>query len=155
MKKFLKYAGIGLGSLVLVGIISFIILNYQYRYWSDFIDAAKANDIVKMQELVDEGFDINQKLIGVLPLQSAIIDNSNYATIKFMLDHGANPNLKTKNNLLPIHYAILGQRPDIVKLLLDYGTDSSYVIKGKNILDVAYKSKNPEIIEIIKQYQQQ
>lgn len=70
-----------------------------------------------------------------------------------MLDNGADVNAKSTRGFLPIHYAIFEKRPDIVKLFLEYGTDVSYKIKEKTLLDIAVISNNQEIIDIIKQYQ--
>ena len=151
MKKLFKYLGISLASLLLITAIGLYIFYSMYKNWEGFVNASERNDISQMQEILNQGFDINQTLMQVSPLFVAVsYSHINYETIKFMLDNGADVNAKST---LPIHYAIFEKRPDIVKLFLEYGTDVSYKIKEKTLLDIAVISNNQEIIDIIKQYQ--
>lgn len=154
MKKFFKYLGISLASLLMITAIGLYIFYSMYKNWGDFIKASERNDISQMQEILNQGFDINQTLMQVSPLFAAVsYSHINYETIKFMLDNGADVNAKSTRGFLPIHYAIFEKRPDIVKLFLEYGTDVSYKIKEKTLLDIAVISNNQEIINIVKQYQ--
>ena len=154
MKKLFKYLGISLASLLLITAIGLYIFYSMYKNWEGFVNASERNDISQMQEILNQGFDINQTLMQVSPLSVAVsYSHINYETIKFMLDNGADVNAKSTRGFLPIHYAIFEKRPDIVKLFLEYGTDVSYKIKEKTLLDIAVISNNQEIIDIIKQYQ--
>lgn len=154
MKKLFKYLGISLASLLLITAIGLYIFYSMYKNWEGFVNASERNDISQMQEILNQGFDINQTLMQVSPLFVAVsYSHINYETIKFMLDNGADVNAKSTRGFLPIHYAIFEKRLDIVKLFLEYGTDVSYKIKEKTLLDIAVISNNQEIIDIIKQYQ--
>ena len=154
MKKFFKYFGLILGGLIVAVVLIWNIFYYIYSDWGNFVEAAEKNDILQMQEILNQGFDINQSFMRVSPLLAAIsYTKSDYNTIKFMLNHGADVNFKSKNGLMPIHHAIMEGRADIVKLLLEYGTDASYKINNKTLLDIARITDNSEIIKTIEQYQ--
>lgn len=77
-----------------------------------------------------------------------------------LLNQGANPNLPSKEDILPLFYAICSGQPDVVKLLLEYKTNPNLFLNAKGDLSLclAVKLSQPEIIklEIIKlllQYQ--
>lgn len=117
MKKLFKYLGISLASLLLITAIGLYIFYSMYKNWEGFVNASERNDISQMQEILNQGFDINQTLMQVSPLFVAVsYSHINYETIKFMLDNGADVNAKSTRGFLPIHYAIFEKRPDIVKL---------------------------------------
>lgn len=96
MKKLFKYLGISLASLLLITAIGLYIFYSMYKNWEGFVNASERNDISQMQEILNQGFDINQTLMQVSPLFVAVsYSHINYETIKFMLDNGADVNAKS------------------------------------------------------------
>ena len=65
MKKLFKYLGISLASLLLITAIGLYIFYSMYKNWEGFVNASERNDISQMQEILNQGFDINQTLMQV------------------------------------------------------------------------------------------
>ena len=60
---------------------------------------------------------------GVLHLMAK---RGNAAAVKWLLDHGADPNARWSHwdaHVTPLHLAVLADHPDVVRLLLDAGAD--------------------------------
>ena len=72
MKKLFKYLGISLASLLLITAIGLYIFYSMYKNWEGFVNASERNDISQMQEILNQGFDINQTLMQVSPLFVAV-----------------------------------------------------------------------------------
>ncbi|MBU2555930.1 MAG: ankyrin repeat domain-containing protein [Bacteroidetes bacterium] len=88
--------------------------------------AIKTNDTSEIKKLILSGCDVNEKIIigcntEDAPLRHAVYycDTSN---LRFLLEHGANPNLIINGNMTPTHYAA-GLGNDKFKLLIKYGGD--------------------------------
>lgn len=85
--------------------------------------------------------------------------NGRLQAAQFLLDHGADPNRYTPGFLWPsdqgataLHRAVYGNQPDIVRLLLNHGADTS--LKDKNWDSapgqwVRYFSQNAELTELL------
>lgn len=91
--------------------------------------AASEGDIKRMQELVDQGADVNypSKGNGFTPLHCAALSCQSTA-LRFLLDRGANPNAKSRHGD-PVLVAGMGSSPckvRIIELLLDYGADIEF-----------------------------
>jgi ankyrin repeat protein len=45
--------------------------------------------------------------------------------VKLLLEHGADPNIKNKDGITPLHWAVFksGVHVEVVKLLLEHGAD--------------------------------
>lgn len=86
MKKLFKYLGISLASLLLITAIGLYIFYSMYKNWEGFVNASERNDISQMQEILNQGFDINQTLMQVSPLFVAVsYSHINYETINLCL----------------------------------------------------------------------
>jgi len=90
-----------------------------------FINAAKLNDIKKMETLLNEGADVDEEWFGAggaTALISVVLGNCSIETARFLLDKGADVN-KNWGGGKPIHLAVNNGNAKMVKLLLDYGAD--------------------------------
>ena len=106
----------------------------------DIFNAAETGNIQRIKTLLEEGVDVNSKNEqGIFPLYIASqLSNStsSFETVKFLIDNGANVNLKTVTlGTTPLMAAVERSNStsslETVKLLLDNGAD----INIKNIYD--------------------
>jgi hypothetical protein len=57
--------------------------------------------------------------------------------VRFLLEHGADPNVQDKDGGTPLHFAVEGCHVDVARLLLDYGADPTIRDnKGRTPLDI-------------------
>ena len=78
----------------------------------------------------------------------------NVRGVKWLLDHGADPNARWTmwdDDVVPLHFAALEGRADVVRVLLDAGADPT--IRDKkydgDAIGWAEHGGHPEIVEII------
>jgi hypothetical protein len=104
----------------------------------DIWDAVKYGDIPRIKTLLEQGADINAGKHGHTwtPLFSAIRfsnETSSFATVKFLIDNGANVNIIASSSN-PLNLAANYGTPAVINLLLD---------KGANINDNSYFGQTP------------
>ncbi len=90
------------------------------------IMAAANNNMRLVEQAVYEGADINAAPRDKSTALVIAVNNKNYNMSKFLLEHGANPNLKTNNTYsseAPLIYAALNNDINIAELLLAFGAD--------------------------------
>jgi len=86
--------------------------------------------------LLDEGFDVNEP--GSLDGDYAVVraaDNGNYEVARLLLDRGGrmDTSASVRN---PLFAAIVGQSPDVVRLLLERGIDASVRYNSETMTDM-------------------
>jgi hypothetical protein len=86
------------------------------------ITAARSNDIKKMENLLNNGVDVNERSGGANALNYAVWANSIEA-VHYLLDKGADVNIGMCNGWTPILLAVDNNNASMVKLLLDNGAD--------------------------------
>lgn len=114
----------------------------------------ESRDFVKNTPLLEACFNKNIDLIKVLILSGANVNSRNkigftpliYACtmkwniieriecVKLLLEHGANPNIKSVKNKVPIEIACLKNQVEIVDLLLKHGSSMNVKIGKSNTL---------------------
>lgn len=103
--------------------------------------------IVKL--LRQAGAEINQP--GWTPLQYAAINGHN-TVIEYLLSAGADLALTAPNGATPVMLAVLGKKPDTVKLLISYGFDvNAKNEKGETALALAKRQQSEELETILRQ----
>lgn len=70
----------------------------------------------------EQGTALSWAITGAMYNIKDMVGKGDYATVKLLLDHGANPNYE---NILysPLYYATKERRDDIITLLLNYGAN--------------------------------
>ena len=94
----------------------------------DYLEEALKNyDLAKVQELVKNGAEVNEKsrptLLTVTDLREPSLDDEALELLDFLLASGADPNLADEEGDIPLHTASLNGRTGMVKSLLDAGAE--------------------------------
>lgn len=116
---------------------------------------AKRDTCIEMMKLLIDEYnaDINWKYYDDRTvLHSALCSRyRNNKMIKFILEHKADPNVRTRRNgRTPLHIAVEKRRIDAVKLLFEYGANPNLVDKnGIAPIDIAKKHKYYNIVVIL------
>jgi ankyrin repeat protein len=104
---------------------------------------ACAADIDSVKLLLEKGANVNGHTeCGATPLLEAcsmVYDEKSVEMIKFLLEHGANPNLCYQNEgkVSPLHKAVQEGSLEAVKLLVEHGADINYK-ESQNEYDAYY-----------------
>ena len=68
--------------------------------------------------------DARHCLTGVSPLHTAVsCEDPDVRIVRLLLEHGADPNARDRDDRTSLHYAAFYRHYEIVKLLLDYGAN--------------------------------
>jgi|SRR5579859_7425370 len=115
------------------------------------------NNPEKVERLLKAGASPNVVVEGVSysNLGSAVAfykkDKNNYKIIELLLDYKGNPNLNEENGITPVSLAVMANKPEVLKLLLDRGGNVSNVkaIDGEYLLDFAKQKQFMKIVKIL------
>jgi len=114
--------------------------------------AVTRGDLAEVKRLViDCGANPNGQstVEGGTPLHTAA-DRGYLRIVEFLLEHGANPNMKNNYGSTPLHYAAMYGYPEVVELLLEHGANpniqSNY---GSTPLHYAAMYGYPEVVELL------
>jgi uncharacterized protein len=106
------------------------------------------------QYLINAGARVNtpsQNKMKVTPLHSATA-GGHIKLVKFLLEHGADPNARQVGSFTPLHAAAENGNVEAIRALLFYGADAdAKSCEGKSPLDYALESKKPEAVELLRE----
>ncbi len=104
--------------------------------------------------LIGAGARINSpstNLMNVTPLHSAAAAGHT-AIVKFLLKHGADPNVREQGDFTPLHAAAQNGDVESIHALLINGADGeAKTSEGKTPLDYARKSNKPEAVDLLRE----
>ena len=108
---------------------------------------SKNRDILK--SLLDiKNIKLNQKdTLGQTALMFSLSFNPSYEFVDLLIQHGANPHIKRKNNEIPLEVAIKKGLDGIVALLLKH---THNIINFKKLITIARKQENKRILQRLK-----
>lgn len=95
---------------------------------SNLYHAALTGNMELAQESVAEGANVNYEEINRTVLQVAVATNK-MDIVEYLLQQGANPNLKSSDTMTPLMFAESGE---MVKLLAKYGADYKMTDGSRN-----------------------
>ncbi|KAJ5113979.1 hypothetical protein N7456_002513 [Penicillium angulare] len=72
--------------------------------------------------------------------------------IEIMLGCGANPNIRTDNNLFPLFLAVMRQDIELAKMLIKYGADPNDKMNGISLLSWATRNNDLEMKNLLYQH---
>jgi len=98
-----------------------------------FALAAARGDEVLVRELIARGsIDINSTNGDVGPALCLAAYGGHSSLVRFLLDRGADVNVKDRRGSFPLMDAVMGQHRDVVQILLERGADPFMTINGEN-----------------------
>lgn len=118
-----------------------------------FIDAVTAGDTLTAEQLLMQRPSLIKTKYQGSPLifYTAVLTNSNTALM--LIKFGAKVNVRAKNGLTPLLWAIINKNETLVRLLLSNGADALAVDKdGINALSYAVKSGDKKIVSLMMRY---
>lgn len=118
---------------------------------AELIEAAGKGDILRVNELLAEGADVNAKNnYGVTALMGASFEGR-VETVKALLAEGADVNVKDKKGITALMFTSGFGHVEIVKALMDKGADVNAKSKrGSTALMFALKEWRVEIVQLLK-----
>lgn len=107
-------------------------------------------DTTAVASFLNAGNDINTiNDDGYSLLFYAIKNDRSHKVTKYLLDHGANPNLNCQN-IAPLMYAVAYQNHTVIKELIDYNAAINYVSDDKqSALVFAIKGRDTKAIQLL------
>ena len=117
-------------------------------------EAAKASDEKNIQELVNFGQDLNEKLsiFSLAPIHKIIesTEKNKHEVLKKMLLLGSDPNIKDSNGWTALHYAAQNGDLESVKILIDKKANiNSFSNNGRTPLHLASKMNRKYIVKYL------
>ena len=114
--------------------------------------AAAYGDLEMVQVLVlDYGIDVDvRNTVDATPLIFASIFTNTTEVVRWLLDHGANPNAPVLNGSTPLHQAIFHGRMELAPILVEHGANvETKDEEGTTPLDYATDEQRDEIIKLL------
>lgn len=109
----------------------------------------ESRDLGAMRELVETGRLTPENLTMMLIRKHDWHDSDG---VKYLLEHGADPNLVWRRGLLAIHHAIARDNAlETIALLLDYGADPTRVKDGWSAVERAARRGRGDVLALFEQ----
>lgn len=139
----------------LIGVlIGFLILAISYRVKKkpkNIFDAAREKELTLFKKYMQTQKNLLNAgdYMGLTPLMLAIINFNDVNLIRELIEAGAGVNYVDKKGNSALHYAVLNNNPDVVKVLINKGINKSHNnSEGKSALDIA-KEKGLEVADLL------
>lgn len=114
-----------------------------------FVEYASNGDIAKMQNALNNGADINAKDPGGMPALFIAVEKNQLSATKFLLENGAFPDITDKENDTPLMRAMYYNRPEIAKLLIEYGANVNTSYNDDFVLTWATFNNYTDIVRLL------
>lgn len=114
-----------------------------------FVEYASNGDIAKMQNALNNGADINAKDPGGMPALFIAVEENQLSATKFLLENGAYPDITDKENDTPLMRAMYYNRPEIAKLLIEYGANVNTSYNDDFVLTWATFNNYTDIVRLL------
>ena len=122
------------------------------RWTTPLVSAAGNGDLEAVKALIAEGVNVNQKPAGMGGCTALIMAGENMQIVDYLLEHGANPNVKDDHGETALVYAIGLGNTNLMLKLIAKGADVNARNKGGNIaLGCARAGRYPFVVELLKQ----
>lgn len=106
--------------------------------------------------LLANGADVNDRWGGGWSLLHHEAKDGKAATVEFLLNHGADPNIRDNRvqpGSTPLHGAARQDRLPVARLLIQFGADvNAKTDLGQSVLDAARSSKKQKLVEFLTQH---
>jgi ankyrin repeat protein len=114
-------------------------------------DAAKAGDVDKTKQLLDQGAALAEPDQAGEPVLLIAALNGHADVVALLLDRGADINVRNKGGLTALHAAAYGGHVDIVELLIERGAavNESENLYHMSPLHAAAEEGHAEVVELL------
>jgi ankyrin repeat protein/CHAT domain-containing protein len=118
-----------------------------YMQKQGLIDAVKNTDLTEFKQLIEKGYDVNQKdKFGWTALHYAARDNKTEFA-RMLLENDADPDIQKDDGYTAFMLAARNNQIPMLKLLIEYKADSALKDKnGKTAIDIAKENKAWEAV---------
>ncbi len=112
------------------------LVNQKYNGYLPLIEAMNIRNLKLIQSLLSYGADPNVPTINnkneivTYPLIEAIELYKTNSLVRLLLQHGANPSVRTHRGVTPLHYAVIYSSLEDITLLLIHGADPNATDKN-------------------------
>jgi len=107
----------------------------------------ESRDLGAMRVLVETGKVTAENLVVMLIRKH---DWHDYDGVKYLLEHGADPNLEPRPGWLAIHHAIARDNAiEIITLLLDHGADPTRMKRGQSAVERAARRGRGDLLALL------
>jgi len=133
---------------LLIFSFSFAIDNIQKK---EFFSAIIKNDVKKVQELIDDGINVNStnEKNGWTALHYAA-DKGRAKIAKILIENGADIDRRDVKGRTPLHIAAIKGNVKVAKVLLNYGADPNVLdAKGKRPLDYSLENQRKALVVLL------
>ena len=73
--------------------------------------------------------------------------------VTLLIQHGADPNAKNRFGFTPLHEAVAGKHPHVVRILLEHRADPSAIDEnGVSPIDLAEESGQADVAALMREY---
>ena len=128
-----------------------------------FALASVRGDFPLVKQLFESGgIEINAVNGKIGPALAGASYGGHKEVVQFLLDNGADINIRDENGTTPLMNAVIGEKTEIVKLLLERGANPNLSVineKGENTditaITFAKNKQNKEIIDAIEKFRLQ
>ena len=156
---FLLVVAVGVAISIVIQNLRWKAVNTQNRQYT-LSRAAEEGNLSLVRACVEAGADVNAaprtsdgEIGGWPPLALAAAATPHEDIVRYLLEHGANPNLPEGNNpLIRICWSRDFQRPSIAKLLLEHGADPNVHERGTTPLASARNTNQAVLVALLLQY---
>jgi len=106
------------------------------------------SDIKSLQDLIDEGVNVNEKNVsGVPPLATAIL-YSDIDIVKLLIENGADVNITVEHKPLLVYASMFGDM-NIIKLLIENGADVDSLVNDTPLIFQTLMFGNNELVKLL------
>ena len=134
--------------ILVLGIISVFTLDL---YSQEIHNASKQGNIEKLKTILSEnpGLLDAEDSKGFTPVHSAVVGGKE-DVVKFLIDKGADLNIRNKNGLTPVFTAIDRGRNNIAKVLIENGADINIKgYRGSTLLHMAARGGDSGLAQVL------
>ena len=136
---------------VLLGLVILAIIQSARKGPPNIFDAAHKKNIVKFRKYMNDGkTDLNAgDYKGMTALMYAIVSFNDSQLVREIIDLGAQVNIADKMGNSALHYAVINNNSEIVKILLNKGILKDHKnSEGKTAQDIA-KANSFEVADLL------